>query len=157
EKGRQEKLAARPMDEKTLRELKSLGYLSAGTPRQIQLGTTAPDPKDRVDVLKMFGQVETLLRNKDYARVAKVAEQGLRLDPTNPRCHLYLATAYEQTGQYGRAIEVFQHALNAGVETDRIYSRLGIDYLHTRRLDKAVDAMAHATRLNPTDLNNLLN
>jgi choline-sulfatase len=157
EKGRQEKLAARPTDTNTLREFKSLGYLSAGTPRQIQLGTAAPDPKDRVAVLKIFSRVEDLLNKKDYAQVARIAEQGLRLDPTNPRCHLYLATAYEQTGQYQRAIEVFQHALEVKVETDKVYSRLGIDYLHLRHLDKAVEAMAHANRLNPMDLNNLLN
>jgi tetratricopeptide (TPR) repeat protein len=81
----------------------------------------------------------------------------LHLYHTNPRCHLYLATAYEETGQYQRAVETFQHALGVDLETDKIYARLGIDYLHLRRFDKAVDAMAHASRLNPLDLNNLLN
>jgi arylsulfatase A-like enzyme/Flp pilus assembly protein TadD len=157
EKGRQEKLAARPMDTKTLRELKSLGYLGVGTSRQIQLGTVAPDPKDRVEVLKILGRIEDLLEKKEYTQVARIAQQGLRLDPTNPRCHLYLATAYEQMGHYQRAIEIFQHALDVKVETDKVYSRLGIDYLHLHQLDKAIDAMEHATRLNPTDINNLLN
>ena len=80
-----------------------------------------------------------------------------RLDPNNPRSHIYLATAYEQMGQYQRAIQVFQHALDGNMETDRIYSRLGIDYLHLNQTDKAVDAMARANRLNPSDLNNLRN
>ena len=65
-----------PMDAKTLRELKSLGYVSAGTPRHIQLGTAAPDPKDRVDMLKILSQVEDLLSKKNYAQVARIAEQG---------------------------------------------------------------------------------
>jgi arylsulfatase A-like enzyme/Flp pilus assembly protein TadD len=156
ENGRQEKLTSKPMEAKTLRELKSLGYLGAGT-RQIQLGTPAPDPKDRVEILKIFDRVEDLLQKKDYRQVAQLAEQGLRLDPTNPRCHLYLATAYEETGQYQRAVDVFQHALSVNVETDKIFSRLGIDYLHLQRFDKAVGAMVHASRLNPADLNNLLN
>ena len=157
EQRRQERIVPKPVDSKTLRELESLGYLSGGMQRQIQLGTTAPDPKDRVDVLKIFSQVENLLHSKEYTRVAKLMEQALRLDPTNPRGHMYLATAYEQMGQYQRAIQVFQHAFDVKIATDKIYSRMGIDYLHLAQLDKAVDAMAHANRLNPMDLNNLLN
>jgi len=157
ERGRREKLAGRPMDSKTLRQLESLGYLSGGTPRETQLGTAAPDPKDRLAVLKILTRAEDLLGAKDYARAARLLEQGWRLDPTNPRYHMYLATAYEQMGQYQRAIQVFQHALEAKLETDKIYSRLGVDYLHVQRLDKALDAMEQAFRMNPRDLNNLLN
>jgi tetratricopeptide (TPR) repeat protein len=157
EQGRREKLVTSPVDRKTLRVLESLGYLSGGRSRGIQLGTPAPDPKDRVEVLKILSRVEGSLNSKDYARAARLMEQGLRLDPTNPRSHLYLAAAYEHTGQYERAIQVLQHALDVKVETDRIYMRLGIDYLQLHRLDKAVDAMERASVLNPTDLNNLRN
>jgi tetratricopeptide (TPR) repeat protein len=84
-------------------------------------------------------------------------EQGYRLDPTNPRGHIYLATAYEQMGRYQRAIQVLQHALDVKLETDKIYSRLGIDYLHLNQLDKAIEAMTQASRINSADVNNLLN
>jgi arylsulfatase A-like enzyme/Flp pilus assembly protein TadD len=157
EQRRHERIVRTPVDSKTLRELESLGYLSGGMQRQIQLGTTAPDPKDRVDVLKIFSRVEDLLHSKDYTRVARLMEQALRLDPTNPRGHMYLATAYEQMGQYQRAIQVFQHAFDVKIATDKIYSRLGIDYLHLGQFDRAIDAMEHASAINPMDLNNLVN
>jgi choline-sulfatase len=155
--GGQEKVAVSPVDRKTLRVLESLGYVGGGTPRQIQLGTKAHDPKDRVDMLKLLNQAEDSLSNKEYPRVARLMELGYRLDPTNPRGHIYLATAYEQMGQYERAIQVLQHALDVKLETDKIYSRLGIDYLHLNHLDKAIEAMTQASRINPTDVNNLLN
>jgi Flp pilus assembly protein TadD len=60
-------------------------------------------------------------------------------------------------GQHKRAIQVFQHALDRKIETDRIYSRLGIDYLHLGQTEKAIEAMGQAIRINPTDLNNLQN
>jgi arylsulfatase A-like enzyme/Flp pilus assembly protein TadD len=157
ERGRQEKVTVGPIDAKTRRQLESLGYLSGGTSRQIRLGAPAPDPKDRVGVLNIVTRVEDLLTRKDYARAARLMEEGLRLDPTNPRCHISLAMAYEQMGQYQRAIQVFQHALDRKIETDKIYSRLGIDYLHLGRLDRAIEAMAQANRINPADLNNLRN
>jgi choline-sulfatase len=155
--GHQEKVAVSPVDRKTLRVLESLGYVGGGSPRQIQLGTKAPDPKDRLEMLKLLSQAEDFLSNKEYARVARVMEQGNRLDPTNPRGLIYLATAYEQMGQYQRAIQVLQHALDVKLETDKIYSRMGIDYLHLNHLDKAIEAMTQASRINPTDVNNLLN
>ncbi|HWB97160.1 MAG TPA: sulfatase-like hydrolase/transferase, partial [Bryobacteraceae bacterium] len=154
---RPQKVSVKPVDEKTLRDLQSLGYVGAGPRREIALGTKAPDPKDRAAVLKIFGQVEDLLNKKQYAPAARAAEQALRLDPTNPRAHLYLATAYEQMLQYPRAVEVLQHAADAGIDAERIYSRLGIDYLHLQRMDQAVAALERAARLNPMDLRNLLN
>ena len=155
--GHQEKVAIGPTDGQTLRELESLGYLNGGMPRQIQLGAKAPDPKDRVDMLKLLSQAEDFLNNKEYARAARLMEQGYRLDPTNARCHIYLAAAYEQMGQFQRAIQVLQHALDVKLETDKIFSRLGIDYLHLNQLDKAIEAMTQASRINPADVNNLLN
>ena len=152
-----EKISASPTDAKTLRQLESLGYVGAGTPRDTELGTPAPDPKDRVDVLKKMNRAEDLLASRKYAQAARLMEEAWRQDPDNPRCHMYLATAYEETGQYQRAVRVFQHALDAKLGTDRIYSRLGIDYLHLGQVDKAVDAMEQARSLNPKDLNNLRN
>ncbi|HEU0006293.1 MAG TPA: tetratricopeptide repeat protein, partial [Terriglobia bacterium] len=154
EKGRKERVAPSPTDAKTRRQLESLGYMSGGTLRHIRPG---PDPKDRVDVLNLLTRAEDLLNSKQYGRAARLMEEGLRLDPTNPRCHLSLAMAYEQMGQYKHAIQVFQHALERKVETDKIYSRLGIDYLHLGQFDKAVEALAQASQINPTDLHNLRN
>ena len=154
---RREKVAARPADTKTLRDLESLGYVSGGTSGEIQLGTAAADPKDRVEVLKLLTRAENLLGAKDYTGLARVMEQAIRVDSTNPRGHLYLGTAYERMGQYQRAIEVYQHAIAAKVRTDRVYARMGVDYLHLQQFEKAINAMEQAHRLNPNDLNNLLN
>src|SRR5207245_8695802 len=52
------------VDAQTRQELESLGYVSAGTPREIRLGSDAPDPKDRVEVLKTLWQVERLLKDR---------------------------------------------------------------------------------------------
>lgn len=155
--GPKEKITPSSVDPQTRQELESLGYVSAGTPRQIQLGTSAPDPKDRVAVLKLQIQAEDSLNEKKYQRMAQVMEEALRLDPTNPRCHLYLGRAYEEMGEYPKAIAVFQHALTMKIETDKIYSRLGTDYLHLQDFPKAVEALNHAIALNPAGLGDWLN
>src|SRR2546427_2291895 len=47
QQARQETVTSSPVDAQTRQELESLGYVSAGTPREIRLGTPAADPKDR--------------------------------------------------------------------------------------------------------------
>jgi choline-sulfatase len=157
EQARKEKVLTTPVDPETRQELESLGYVSAGTPREIRLGTAAPDPKDRTDVLKTLEQVEGLLNQESYARAAQLMEQALKRDPTNPLGLLYLATAFEKMGRYQRAVQVYEHAIDLRLGTDQIYSRLGRVYLRLRQVDKAADAMARANEINPTDLDNLRN
>jgi arylsulfatase A-like enzyme/Flp pilus assembly protein TadD len=157
EGSKQEKLMSSPVDAQTRRELESLGYVSAGTPKEIKLGTSAPDPKDRVAVLKILSQVETLLNAKKYAAGAQLMAQGLKIDPANPLSHIYLALAYERMGQYERAVRVYEDAIEMKLGTDQIYSRLGKDELRLNHLDKALAAMARGSEINPTDLDNLRN
>jgi arylsulfatase A-like enzyme/Flp pilus assembly protein TadD len=157
EGAKQEELTSSPVDSKTRQELESLGYVSAGTPRKIQLGTSAPDPKDRVAVLKILTQVENLLNAKKYPAAAQLMAQGLKLDPPNPLSHIYLALAYERMGQFERAVQVYQEAIQMKLGTDQIYSRMGKDELRLNHLDKALSAMARGSEINPTDLDNLRN
>jgi len=154
---RQEKIVFGPVDSQTREELESVGYVSAGTPREIQLGAAAPDPKDRLNILNMVVQAEKDLNDEDYNGAARLMERGVQLDPTNPRCHFYLGKAYDEMGQYRRAIQVYQHALAMKLQDDKVYSRLGTDYLRVHDLPKAVEAMVHANDINPADLENFRN
>lgn len=154
---RQEKVSTSPMDPETRQELESLGYVSGGSQREIQLGTDAADPKDRVALLKIFSDVEYLLNAKAYPAAAQAMERGLKLDPANPVGNIYLATSYEKMGQFRRAVQVYENAIRMNLGTDLIYSRLGKDELRLNELDKAVNAMVRANQINPTDLDNLRN
>jgi tetratricopeptide (TPR) repeat protein len=154
---RNEKLVSSPVTEQTREDLASLGYVNGGTPRVIQLGSKAPDPKDEIRVLKILGEVDRLMIRKEFARAAQLMEEGLKQDPTNPLGLIYLASAFENLGNFPEAIRIYEKAIGMQVETDQIFSRLGKDYLRTHQLKKAVQAMQRASELNPTDLENLNN
>ncbi|MGH6630932.1 MAG: tetratricopeptide repeat protein, partial [Burkholderiales bacterium] len=155
EESRQEKVIASPVDTETRQELESLGYVSAGTPREIRLGTHAADPKDRLGILKDVEQAEEHLAQGRYARAAQLMEDCVKRDPANPLVHIYQSAAYNRLGHLEREIAVYQHALQMGIETDQIYSRLGKAYLRAKRLDKAVEALSRGSVMNPLDLDAL--
>ena len=109
--GKTENVKAAPVDEQTRQELASLGYVSGGSTREIQLGTDAPDPKDRIAVLGAMEQAGKLLNAHENGRVAQLMEEALRQDPGNPMGHIYLGMALERTGQPERAVAVYQDAI----------------------------------------------
>ena len=154
---RDQKLNFAPVNKETRQELESLGYVSAGTPREIVLNMSGPDPKDRVSTLAAMQQYDRAMKVKSFAQAARVMEAALKTDPANPLAHLYLATAYEKQRDWRRAIETYRGAVEIHVATDQILSRLGKAYLRLHDLENGVKAMEEAGRMNPTDLDNFRN
>lgn len=155
--GKNETVSTVPVNTETRQELESLGYVSAGTPREIKLGTEAPDPKDEIGVMKELDQCLELSHRNQFAQAAQLAADALKKDPTNPMAVLYLARSYEKLGQFARAGAVYEDAIGRHIGTDLMYSRLGKIYLRLHAIDKAVAAMVTANQFNPTDLDNLRN
>lgn len=154
---RDQKLTYMPVNRETRQELESLGYVSAGTPREIILNMVGPDPKDRVTTLRSMQQYDRFMKAKAYAQAARAMEAAVRTDSANPLARLYLATACEKLRDWRRAIETYRGAVEIGVATDEILSRLGKAYLRVHDLPSAVEAMEKASHVNPTDLDNLRN
>ena len=146
-----------PMSRESRQELESLGYVSAGPPREIVLNMSGPDPKDRVGTLQAMQEYDRLMKSKAFARAARIMEVAVRTDRTNPLANLYLGRAYERLGNWRRAIETYRAATQAGATSGEIVSRLGKAYLRVGDLKGGIDAMERASQLNPTDLDNFRN
>ena len=154
---RDQKLSYTPLNRETRQELESLGYVSAGTPREIVLNMTGPDPKDRLSTLTAMRQYNHFMKLRAYAQAARAVEAAVRNDPTNPLVRLYLAASYEKMRDWRRAIGVYRGALEAGIATEHLLSRLGKAYLRVRDLESGVRTLEEASRINPTDLDNFQN
>jgi arylsulfatase A-like enzyme/Tfp pilus assembly protein PilF len=152
-----QKLTYAPVNKETRQELESLGYVSAGTPRELILNMSGPDPKDRVPTLLAMQKFGQLMKQGAFAQAARAIESAVKNDPTNPLAHLYLATAYEKMRDWRRAIATYRDAVEIRVATDEILSRLGKAYVRVHDLENAVRAMEEAGRMNPTDLDNFRN
>lgn len=151
------KLAYVPVSRETQQELASLGYVSGGTPREVVLNMSGPDPKDRRAMLHAMQQSEGFMKVKAFAQAARVMEAALRADASNPTARIYLASTYEKQRDWRRAIETYQAAIERGAATDLILTRLGKAYLRVGQLAQGVEALEKASRINPTDLDNLRN
>jgi arylsulfatase A-like enzyme/cytochrome c-type biogenesis protein CcmH/NrfG len=149
EEGKPEKIEANLMDQRTVEQLKSLGYLSGGQ-RQFELNGKGTDPKDRVEVLKNLEiAAAPESRKLPAARRLELLRAAMQEDPTNPTVYYYLGSEYEKGGKYDEAMRVYQNAVEKGAENARLLSRMGDLYLRSGKKEDAIAAYEKAGRLNP--------
>lgn len=147
--GKPEKIEANLMDQRTMEQLKSLGYLSGGS-REFKLTGQGTDPKDRVEVLKKLELATAPGPGKlPPARRLELLRSAMEQDQTNPTIYYYLGFEYEEAGKYDDAMRVYRTAVEKGAENARLVSRMGDLYLRSGNKDAAIEAYEKATRLNP--------
>ena len=105
------KLERRPVDDKTMRELQSLGYASAGTRRDLRLDMSGPDPKERVQVLRLLDQASDFMNQDRFAAAIPLLEKALQSDTTNPAIYGHLGICYQSLQQFPKAVQLYQMAI----------------------------------------------
>ncbi len=144
-----ETVQARMGDEKSIEQLRSLGYLSGFTPPEFELTGEGIDPKDRVDILELLQVAVPLSTTLSEAKRIELLRQGVEKDPTNPSLYYHLGAEYEKTGRHQQAIDLYQQALSQGIRSGRLHSRIGDLYLRAGKKAEAIAAYEEAGRINP--------
>jgi tetratricopeptide (TPR) repeat protein len=141
------------MDQSTMEQLQSLGYVSGFSARNVELNGKGPDPKDKLDIIKTMNTVSGPGSGK-LSPTLKIAmlRQALEQDPTNPTLYYLLVDLYEKTNQIPQAMQMCLDALNHDIRSGMIFSRLGNLYLRQGNLKEAVSYYRQAAQLNPLDV-----
>ncbi len=148
-----ETVETQPMDQKTLDQLRSLGYVGGSSGTKVELNGEGADPKDRIGVLRIFERVT----GPDGARLSpasKIAmlQQAITEDPTNPYLYSTLVEQYRQTGQNDLAMQACLSALHHGVRNGVIFSLLGTLYLQQGNVKQAILFLQQGVNLDPLNL-----
>jgi arylsulfatase A-like enzyme/Flp pilus assembly protein TadD len=147
-----EKVETIPMDERTLAQLKSLGYTSGFTSRSYDLNGQGADPKDRVGILKLMEDSEQPQSGLSAPRRIELLQEAVRLDPSNPLLYYSLGAQLEKSGRYDEAMKLYRAALHNGVENGQLHSRLGDLLLRAGKKAEALPEYEQSVRMNPADV-----
>ncbi len=151
------KVERQPVDDETLRQLQSLGYVSVGARRDLLIDMSGPDPKDRIEVLGALEKSTELMERYRFQAAIPLLKGVQPQDPANPAIYQKLGVCLERTGQYQKAIDVYQTAIKNHAESDRTFASIGNDFVRLGQLQDAGAAMEKAAEMNRTDLQNLAN
>lgn len=81
----------------------------------------------------------------------EIADKIKLLEPLNPDVFVVLGNAYDEMGQYGKAIEQYKKALDVESEKDEIYVYMAYCYENWDRYEKAIDVLKKAINHNPNN------
>jgi choline-sulfatase len=152
-----EKVETSLVDQRTVEQLKSLGYLSGASSRSYELTGSGIDPKDRVNVLKLIDMAEDPGAHVPAARRIALLERALREDSSDPSLYHQLGGEYENSGRYEDALKLYESAFERGMEDGRLHSRVADLYLRKGQKDKAIAEYEKAAQINPSDLESQTN
>lgn len=151
EKSSTEVLAMKRMDQQTLKQLQSLGYVADFSARNIELNGKGDDPKDHIATLKTL---ETIADTSNISGVQELEllQRALKNDPANPTLYGRLIQAYVHIGQYSRAMQVSMDALNHHIHDETLFSRIANLYLREGNVKEAISYYQQAEQMNPLDV-----
>lgn len=156
--GSVEKVETSLMDQRSMEQLKSLGYLSGFAPKEVELNGKGADPKDRLNVLKAFEYAAgSRSHGVPLPRRMAYLKQAVAEDPANASVYYYLGAEYERAGRYDDAMQLYQGALAKGVRNAKLYSRVADLYLRQGKKDEAISAYEKAAQFNPSDFDSQAN
>ena len=90
-------------------KLAALGYIGTQSASALQLaGDTLPDPKDKVEVLRMYRRAGRLAGAKRYAEAAQLFRELLKSDPGMTDVWLQLAEAHNRQGLPNEALAAYK-------------------------------------------------
>ena len=149
-----EKVETTPMDERTLEQLKSLGYTSGFTSRSYDLNGQGADPKDRVAILKLMDAAEKPGSGLSAGQRIESLQQAVRLDPSNPLLYYTLGAKLEKAGRYDEALKLYRAALQNSIDKGhgRLHSRVGDLLVHLGKKAEAIPEYEQSVQMNPSDV-----
>lgn len=146
-----EKVETAMVDQRTMDELKSLGYLSGFAARAYDLTGHGIDPKDRIGVLKLIEVALGPASHIPEAQRIQLLRQAISQDPTNPDLYYRLGAEYEKTARHGEAMKLYYTALEKGIESGRLHSRIADLLVRAGKTDEAI-LEYEKMRFNPSDV-----
>ncbi|MGB9893644.1 MAG: tetratricopeptide repeat protein, partial [Candidatus Saccharicenans sp.] len=135
-----------------LEKLRSLGYLNLAP---VRTGSVLPDPKERIDLLRLIQRAQFLEFEEKYPEAEQVYQQILEQTPDSPASYVNLALVLAHQKKMEEAIEVLKKGLVRLPDSETLMVRLGHTYLVSGRYLLAFQTMEKVLQLNPKNVDAL--
>jgi len=132
--------------------LRSLGYLNfaPATP-----GEVAPDPKDRIGLLKLVMKARALEFEGKLPEAEEAFRDILKDIPDSPEAYVSLAIVQERQKMFDRAVETLSRGLARLPDSEMILVRLGHTYAASGKPGEALDTMDRVLAVSPRNVDAL--
>jgi choline-sulfatase len=141
--------AARAED---LEKLRSLGYVNFAPAKP---GSALPDPKDKIDILKLIQQAQAFEYEQQYPEAESVYGRILKEIPDSPAAYVNLAILQAMQKKFDQTIVTLNQGLTRIPDSEILMVRLGHTYLVTGKSEAALETMKKVLALHPQNIDAL--
>ena len=132
--------------------LRSLGYVNFSPANP---GSAAPDPKDRIGLLKLVQQAQAFELEGKFADAERTDREIVAAIPDSPESYVNLALVQARQNEFGRALETLGQGLARMPDSEVLLVRLGHTYLVSGKPREALETMDKVLTLNPQSVDAL--
>lgn len=132
--------------------LRSLGYVNFVPAKP---GSTVPDPKDKIGLLKLIQQAQAFELDAQYADAERVYHEVVEEIPDSPESYVNLAIVQARQNRFDRAIETLGLGIARIPDSEVLLVRLGHTYLVSGKAREALETMDKVLALNPQNVDAL--
>jgi tetratricopeptide (TPR) repeat protein len=138
--------AMQTADEETLSRLAALGYLQHNVDELTEMSDMLEvdglvDPKDRVVDIGLFSEAKAAMARGNWNVAHALFKQLVARSPENVVAYQSLATLYGQIGQWDKALEMLDIALEARPGDRQMLGFLGQIYVELGRYREGIDVL----------------
>ena len=154
------RLSARPGDEggtaavriDDQERLRSLGYVNFAPAKP---GSAAPDPKDKIGLLKLIQQAQAFEFEEKYTDAERVYREIVAEIPDSPESYVNLAIVQARQNRFDQALEALGRGIARIPDSEILLVRLGHTYLVMGKVQEALATMDKVLALNPRNVDAL--
>jgi tetratricopeptide (TPR) repeat protein len=135
-----------------MEKLRSLGYVNFAPARP---GSTFPDPKEKIDLIRLIQEAQAYELEERYAEAEQAYLKVLEDVPDSPAGYVNLAIAQALQKKFDRAIETLNRGMSRIPDSEILLVRLGHTHLVTGKSGEAFEIMNRVLTLNPRNVDAL--
>jgi len=132
--------------------LRSLGYVNFAPAKP---GAVAPDPKDKIELLKLIQQAQALELEGKFADAERTYREIMTAIPDSPESYVNLAIVQARQNEFEKALETLRQGIARLPDSEVLLVRLGHTYLVSGKPREALETMDKVLALNPQSVDAL--
>jgi arylsulfatase A-like enzyme/tetratricopeptide (TPR) repeat protein len=136
----------------SLERLRSLGYVNFAPVRP---GAAVPDPKDKLDLLRLIQQAQAYEMAERYSEAELVYLRVVDEIPDSAESYVNLAIAQARQQKFGLAVETLKKGASRLPESEILLFRLGFTFLVAGRIPEAQETLSRLLAMNPRNIDAL--
>lgn len=140
------------LDEQSLKNLQSLGYMAGSVNEDFKLDQSKDDPKDLIDFHNTYTSISDLILEKQYEQAERLCQKLAANRPKVYQIYVLMASIARQQQDFAKAVLHLKRAIEVRPDVAKLPHYLGTILAEQGKFDEAADQLKKSLQIDPDQL-----